>query len=197
MFVFDFDGVIADSFQQVTDIFHKVGKEYGVIVNSKDDLARLYENNIFDSLRKKGLTENEIQEMILKIRIEQEKLTIKMFPGMKTFLKKINFMVITSNIGNIVKKYLNKHNLKPEQVIGAEHETSKVKKLLKIKNNKTFYIGDTVGDIKEGKLAKVKTIAVTWGFHKKELLKKQNPDFIVDSIEDLENIYIRENKKFN
>jgi len=135
--------------------------------------------------------------MILKIRIEQEKLTIKMFPGMKTFLKKINFMVITSNIGNIVKKYLNKHNLKPEQVIGAEHETSKVKKLLKIKNNKTFYIGDTVGDIKEGKLAKVKTIAVTWGFHKKELLKKQNPDFIVDSIEDLENIYIRENKKFN
>lgn len=197
MFVFDFDGVIADSFQQVTDIFHKVGKEYGVIVNSKDDLARLYENNIFDSLRKKGLTENEIQEMILKIRIEQEKLTIKMFPGMKTFLKKINFMVITSNIGNIVKKYLNKHNLKPEQVIGAEHETSKVKKLLKIKNNKTFYIGDTVGDIKEGKLAKVKTIAVTWGFHKKELLKKQNPDFIVDSIEGLENIYISENKKFN
>ena len=137
MFVFDFDGVIADSFQQVTNIFHKVGKEYGVIVNSEDDLARLYENNIFDSLRKRGLSENEIQEMILKIRTEQEKLEIKLFPGMKTFLKKIDFIVITSNIGSIVKKYLNEHGIKPISVIDAEHETSKVKKLLKIKNNKT------------------------------------------------------------
>jgi len=196
MFVFDFDGVIADSFQQVTNIFHKVGKEYGVIVNSEDDLARLYENNIFDSLRKRGLSENEIQEMILKIWTEQEKLEIKLFPGMKTFLKKIDFIVITSNIGSIVKKYLNEHGIKPISVIGAEHETSKVKKLLKIKNNKTFYIGDTVGDIKEGKLAKVKTIAVTWGFHNKTVLKKENPDFVTDSIKDLENIYIRENKKF-
>ena len=193
MFVFDFDGVIADSFQQVTDIFHKVGKEYNIIVNSKDDLARLYENNIFDSLRKKGLSEDNIQEMILKIRNEQEKLEIKMFPGMKTFLKEIDFIVITSNIGSIVKKYLNKHNLKPKRVIGAEHETSKVKKILKIKNNKIFYVGDTVGDIKEGKQAKVKTVAVTWGFHNKELLKKENPDFIVDSITELQNIYILNN----
>ena len=55
-----------------------------------------------------------------------------MFPGMKTFLKKIDFIVITSNLGGIVKKYLENNKLKPKQVIGAEHETSKVKKILKI-----------------------------------------------------------------
>lgn len=197
MFVFDFDGVIADSFQQVTNIFNKVGKEYGVIVNSKSDLAKLYQNNIFDSLRSKGLSEKEVQEMILKIRNEQVKLKIRMFPGMKAFLKKINFIVITSNLASIVKEYLESNNLKPQQVIGAEHETSKVKKILKIKNKNTFYIGDTAGDIKEGKQAKVKTIAVTWGFHNKTILRKENPDFIVDSVSDLENIYIRENKKIS
>ena len=72
-----------------------------------------------------------------------------------------------------------------EEVVGADKETSKVKKIeaikSKFKGNKYFYIGDTKGDIIEGRKASVKTIAVTWGWHSEDKLKKENPDFIVHS----------------
>ena len=66
-----------------------------------------------------------------------------------------------------------------------EEEKSKVKKIERIKeenpNALFYYIGDTSGDIKEGQKAGVTTVAVTWGFHEKENLEKENPDHIVDT----------------
>ena len=48
-----------------------------------------------------------------------------------------------------------------------------------------FYIGDTTGDIKEGKQAGVKTIGVTWGWHSKEKMAAAQPDYLFDKPEDL------------
>jgi len=48
-----------------------------------------------------------------------------------------------------------------------------------------YYIGDTTGDIKEGKEAGVKTVGVTWGWHSKALLAASRPDYLFDTPEDL------------
>ncbi len=48
----------------------------------------------------------------------------------------------------------------------------------------TFIIGDTDGDVNGGKNANINTIAVDWGYFSKDELKALNPDFIVDSLED-------------
>jgi phosphoglycolate phosphatase len=49
----------------------------------------------------------------------------------------------------------------------------------------SFYIGDTVGDIKEARAAGVWTVAVTWGWHSRERLLAARPDFLVDTPEEL------------
>ena len=102
-------------------------------------------------------------------------------------------IIITSNLTNVVKESLKLKNINYfEEVIGADKETSKVKKIesikLRYKDNDYFYIGDTKGDIIEGRKAGVKTIAVTWGWHSEEKLKEENPDFIVHTPEELVNL---------
>lgn len=52
----------------------------------------------------------------------------------------------------------------------------------------TWYITDTVGDIAEAKLAGVKTLAITWGFHDKADLLAAMPDAVAHNIEELQNI---------
>ena len=49
-------------------------------------------------------------------------------------------------------------------------------------------IGDTISDIRQGKLAEVQTAAVTWGFQPRELLARESPDVMLDDPTDLLNI---------
>jgi phosphoglycolate phosphatase len=54
-----------------------------------------------------------------------------------------------------------------------------------ISKDKTFYIGDTVGDILEAKGAGVRSIAVTWGWHNRDRLVKAAPDYLVETPNEL------------
>lgn len=58
-------------------------------------------------------------------------------------------------------------------------EILKAQKLLKHKPD--YMIGDSIYDIKAGKKAKVKTIAILTGNHTKNQLRKEHPDFILNN----------------
>ena len=62
----------------------------------------------------------------------------------------------------------------------APDEILKAEKLMHVKG--ACIIGDTIFDIKAGKIAKATTIAVLTGIHKKEKLKKYNPDYLLKDI---------------
>ena len=54
----------------------------------------------------------------------------------------------------------------------------------------SFFIGDSDVDIKTGKNAKLNTIAVSWGFRSRDILKAENPDYIADSPEEMLNFIL-------
>lgn len=54
--------------------------------------------------------------------------------------------------------------------------------------NEIVMVGDTVFDIKGGKENGLSTVAVGYGFGKEEVLRKNNPDFFADSVEQLYDI---------
>jgi phosphoglycolate phosphatase len=114
-----------------------------------------------------------------------------------TELKKDNILtVISSNISQVIHIILSKSGFRScfQKVLGADFGYSKEEKILHALNcfqmgkDRTFYVGDTVGDIKEGRLAGVKTIAVTWGWHSKEKLETASPDYLIETPDDLLNI---------
>jgi len=57
---------------------------------------------------------------------------------------------------------------------------------------KAYYIGDTSGDVYEGKEAGAITIAVTWGWHEQERLIKAGPHFLVHTPKELEHLLLSE-----
>lgn len=198
LFLFDFDGVVVDSLElyekAVNLCLEKIGSP---IVRNRSDFMELFEENFYDSIRKKGVNVEEFVKMsaIIAPTLNYD----KVFPHydlapVLAKLKNDNFLVIVSSNSNyainlMLSKY--KFDLYFQDVMGYEHTFSKSEKIiqsmnsLKVAKEKSYYIGDTVGDIKEGKEAKVKTVAVTWGWHSRKRLKSMDPDYIIDTPEEL------------
>ena len=59
---------------------------------------------------------------------------------------------------------------------------------LKVNKEDAVIIGDSKSDIFTGKNAGIDTIAVTYGYDKKENLINANPDVIIDEFGELDNI---------
>ncbi|MBN1377474.1 HAD family hydrolase [Candidatus Woesearchaeota archaeon] len=194
--IFDYDGVIADSFDVVLEIFNSICEKYGINKQEKHELREMYKQNFFESMKQKGMKEENMNEFDRDYKktakIKEHKIIL--FDGIKEIINKLsekyNLFIVTSNFKKIVKNDLKRFNINViKDVIGGDEEQSKTKKIKSIKekykNSKTYFITDTIGDIKESKKADVFTIAVSWGYHNKEMLKKENPDFIVNSPEEL------------
>lgn len=52
-----------------------------------------------------------------------------------------------------------------------------------------LYIGDSVTDIQTARNARVKSVSVSWGFRSRAELVEQRPDYIIDSPEQLLNLF--------
>jgi len=77
------------------------------------------------------------------------------------------------------------------EIFGSDFHFSKKEKIdhalekYGVGREQAFYIGDTVGDIREARAAGVRSVAVTWGWHGRERLAAVNPDFLIDTPEEL------------
>jgi phosphoglycolate phosphatase len=199
--IFDYDGVIVDSFHIFMDNFmYACKKEGGEHIATKDDFLKLFENNMYESMFAMGMTKEEILRIVYHMRdaLIRNQNKIKPFKGISHVLEvlsKTNMLfIVTSNESEVVEKYLKTQNLFGffKEIYGSDKSVSKIEKILEIKDKNPgcnyFYIGDTQGDIIEGKKSGVKVIAVTWGWHEKNKLKKVTPDFIVDYPKNIEKI---------
>ncbi len=200
--MFDFDGVIADSFEIFHSEFTRACEELGFHrLNSKEILLNLFDGNLILSLFKLGFPPWKLKELFNKFqpRIAEANRKVKPFNGIKEMLEIISEIhptyIISSNLTEAVKDFLQRENINGiMEILGADVETSKVKKIKQISRkypqHKPYYVGDTCGDIKEGREASAITVAVTWGWHSKERLLKSRPDYIVDTPEELKELLL-------
>lgn len=197
VFIFDFDGVIADSLDTVISVYNRICYKYGLReVNDKSEFTDLFNGNFYDGLAEAGISPEVslefLQGMTKGIMDAME--NIPLFPGMGEALKELSrdhrVVIITSNSSQPVEKFLENNKIKDvQEVVGVESGKSKVKKIEKIKNKypdaQFYYIGDTTGDVYEGRKAGVATIAATWGFHGKDKMLSASPDIVADSPSEL------------
>jgi len=100
--------------------------------------------------------------------------------------KEILLGIITSNSVRNVRSFL-KHFKFPEFdfIYSSLHIWNKSKALKrviqhhKLQPQMVFYVGDETRDIEAVREAGVKSIAVTWGYNSKDLLKSFSPDFLI------------------
>jgi phosphoglycolate phosphatase len=198
LFLFDFDGVLVDSLEvyerRVKLCLEKIGSP---IIRSREDFLELFEDNFYEGIVKKGIDLTEFmhasRSMPAKDDYDQMTPFTPIFPVLQELKKNNILTVISSNISKVIHAILARYGFNGcfREVLGADYGYSKEEKILhamnsfQMKKEKTFYIGDTVGDIKEARQAGVKTVAVTWGWHNKERLEMASPDYLVETPDDL------------
>ncbi len=195
LIIFDFDGVIVDTSDLVFEVYQLIYKRYGLKkLDSQEDLKKLFDNNIPETIAYLGVKRWKIPIMIMHGIIKGRRYSSKVSPcpGIEEVIKELSkeyrLIILTSALGYSVKKYLNEKNLLQyfEAVLGFEKQRSKdrsFKKILikyKVDKENVLFITDTVGDILEAKKNNLKVVGVGYGFQGKERLAKENPDYMID-----------------
>lgn len=198
LFLFDFDGVLVDSLDFYV---HAVGlclKEIGTpIVQNKEDYLALFEGNFYEAMAGKGVDlvafSQAAHEILPGLNYDQ----LTPFPGLAPVLAALHrdhvLAVISSNGSQTIKAMLEKFQYDAyfQDVFGSDFLFSKVDKIshalekFGMEGERTFYIGDTTGDVHEAREAGVKTVAVAWGWHSREKLAAAHPDYLIDRPEEL------------
>lgn len=208
LWLFDFDGVIADSLFIFEEIVIKSLKALGHnFVNSKQDFLDLFKENLYVSFAKKKIPQEDLKKLFAEIESKTDFSSIRLYSGIIDAVKKIgltdNVAIVSSNREVQIEAILraNRSIQYFPLILGVNAGISKVEKIKKavlhyksdLKN--TYYVVDTEGDLKEANEAKVNSVAVGWGWHNKADLSKHNPKFFVPTPADLVKLASEQSRK--
>jgi len=207
--IFDWDGVVVNTVRMDYDIYKIITKELGkTMPDSIEKFGSITDGRwqtLYKSLGIVGEEETmKSVELYIKLRKVMEG-DVKAYPGIAETFSKLKergakIAIISNNYeANIVRlmkrlvldKYIDliipyhherKMKPEPDQILKCMEKFS-------AGPEETVFVGDMEVDILAGKAAGVKTIAVTYGWHKRERLEKFGPDVVVDNPENIiENI---------
>ena len=198
LLLFDFDGVLADSLDLYAEAVARCLLRIGTpIVKNREDYLALFEGNFYESMAAKGVDlaafAGAAKEILPGLDYDAMKPFDGLIPVLEALRKENLLVVISSNGFRTISRMLDLFGFDRffEGILGSDFLFSKKEKIAHalakdgIDRRRTFYIGDTTGDILEAREAGVRTVAVTWGWHSREKLVAARPDFLVDRPEDL------------
>jgi phosphoglycolate phosphatase len=196
----DYDGVLVDSFEQIEKLVNSTRHLFGIKSPlTMKDLQKL-DDLTFESVgRFLGIPEKNLPQFakqvfnLLRTHLGESKVFAGMPEVVQSLAKEHTLILITSNIKEKVVRVLSKHELMPciEDIFDGSDPAPKSEKIIRaskqfhVDPNQIVMIGDTASDIKHGKTAGTKTIAVAWGFQTQETLEDANPDYIAKSPNDI------------
>ncbi|WP_419535621.1 HAD family hydrolase [Endozoicomonas sp.] len=195
--IFDMDGVLADSWENCYPCCRRFMEALNQPeLSSKEAILRLFEDNFMTSLTRIVPPSSIQSDLFLQLASEMNKALAKatcftgIKPAIETLSKSHYLYLVTANFTSAAHTFLNNQQLNCFQgIFGADQSFNKTEKIRNIANSHpddpVYYIGDTLGDILEGKAAGVKTVAAGWGWHDAATLRRGHPDYFLKHPEDL------------
>lgn len=192
--LFDFDGVIADSFRPAFEIQKMICPHL-----TEDIYRKRFEGNINDWEEPINVHTEECRHDIdfFAEYIPRMKNEVQIVPGMKEVIieleKTYTLIVISSTITSPIQEFLEGYDLANNfaQIMGNDVHKSKVEKMKMVfekygvEAKNCVFITDTLGDMHEAGKMEVGAIGITWGFHTPETLQRGKPFSLVEKPNDL------------
>ncbi|MDD3284592.1 MAG: HAD family hydrolase [Patescibacteria group bacterium] len=203
--IFDWAGVISNSFETNSILINAVLERFGAKRMSLDEIRENWEMPYMKFYNKflPNLTIKEEAEAFSEFFKDSKKANI--YPGVKNILEKfydnkINMFVVTGDLDISFREDMNRYGLGNifTKIYTNVHDKTKIIGQVinenKLDINNTYIIADTTHEMEIGKIYNIKTVAITWGFQSREKLKLSNPDYLIDNFEEFENIILNNNK---
>jgi phosphoglycolate phosphatase len=200
LIIFDFDGVLADTLDDMLNFAQAVCVEMGFDrIPTPADLAALETMSFVEYGKQLGIPPHlahEFASRCLKRFIEKPH-PPKIFAGMAQVLEQLSarhtLAIVTGNTTRAVENFLRENNI--HQFIGAifavDQPGSKVEKIQKAKSqlateaDAVYYVGDAVSDIHAARQAVIKSVAVSWGHQSLDRLVNAQPDHVVQTPQEI------------
>lgn len=206
--IFDLDGTLLNTLEDLADSVNYVQKKYGYQEDTIDTV-RMHVGNGIRNLIKRSIPEgennpdfNEIFRTFQQYYKKHCQDKTKPYPGIMEMLEELHRrgvkMAIVSNKADAAVKILNETYFKEyiEVAVGeneeagiqkkpAPDEVHQALKLLGSIKDTTLYVGDSDVDKETADNSGLDCILCEWGFRDLELLESLNPKAIIEKPEDL------------
>lgn len=194
--IFDYDGVLADTLDDLIHFGQEACNQLGVNHTvTKDDLSNLEVMSFATYGRACEVPEHLVDEFVkISLRLFAEKASPPaIFDGVSEVIQHFSashkLAIVTTNSSQNVHAFLTQHGLDSliHAVYGVDTPGSKAQKISiareRFANNgeAVFMIGDALSDVRSAKEAGVASIAVTWGHQSLETLMRGEPDYVVEA----------------
>lgn len=208
LLIFDLDGTLVDTKKDIAVCANKALEKLGlptVIEETVHSYVGRGISNLMEGCLGPG-RESEIKEAVKLFRqFYADHLTVysRLFPGVAEMLvhfKAKKKAVLTNKIESFSSEILEQLGVlnQFELVWGGDsgpemkpnpHGITAILKKCGAEPRQTALIGDSTIDIQTGKNAGVSTCAVTYGFDSREVLEPAGPDYLIDSMPELTEIF--------
>jgi phosphoglycolate phosphatase len=196
LILFDFDGVLADTLDDMLNFAQAVCVELGIDrIPTPADLDALETMSFVEYGKQLGVPPAlaaEFASRCLK-RFSERSRPPKIFEGMAQVIEQLSLChtlaIVTGNTTRAVENFLIENGIRKyvSAIFAVDQSGTKEEKILKAKtqlatsNDAVYYVGDAVSDIQAARQVSVKSVAVSWGHQSLDKLVKAEPDQIVHS----------------
>lgn len=205
LIIFDYDGTVVQTFDVFKKSLRRLVKELGLDGFNEEDFKYMAKHtpkvwlpmilSKFPPNRKPNpeTVLGIFKQTYSKIHLENIKPTPGIYKVLEELRRRGYVLVLTTGRVLVSKFVLNElKHLNLDKYFDMVYVPNSPDKLRTIKEiirkfnvKNAVIIGDSVDDIKAGKILNLKTIAVIYGFSSRDELLKHKPDYVVEKIEDI------------
>lgn len=201
LIIFDLDGTLVDSIEDIANAVNFTLKEVGLEEKSIQEISSYVGTGTEDLIRKSlGKNEDTLFEKALSLFKEYYKKhpvdNSRLYPGAREILeyfKDKRKVIVTNRMHEFALKIIKVLNIYDyfEDILGGDDLgcakpssclLDKAMNQLNIDKERTIIVGDMDVDIFAGKKAGIHTCAVTYGIGLKEDILRARPDYMIDNI---------------
>lgn len=199
MLLFDFDGTIADTFDDGFQILNQLSAEFGFRPLRREDLDKARDMRTRELMKFLGIPMTQMSRIAKRgtEELHARMPHVKPLHGMPELVRELHaegyqLGIVTSNAESNVRIFLQRYDIdlfefvrSSSKLLGKAHEIRGVMKSRKMKPAELMFIGDETRDIEASQKAGIRIAAVSWGYNSRKSIEAMKPDYLFDKAEDL------------
>jgi phosphoglycolate phosphatase len=197
--IFDSDGTLADTLPWMRSIFNDLADTHGFRRVEPHEQDRFRDLHGIELLRELRLPPWKLPRMVsdMRRRMAEHVGKLSLFPGVSDMLHRLSaagvqLAIVSSNSRENVEHVLEADNARlitwygcGVSILGKTSRLNQALRKCSVSAAQAIYIGDEVRDAEAAAKAGISFGAVTWGHHRAEVLRAQNPTHVFTRVEEI------------